>query len=208
MSAQFCLLIIAAHLALAFQIQQCDGVWTDRPCGEPPSHSANAASSQIRENGQDGLSSASRKEFLFRDLDLRRFDAERRYGFNFSIEAARSICHSEGSAIHECEKAVNDAYKELDQRIVLALEREKAEIERSKAQREQGSDGGTSISVVQQTNENNIIVVPRQGIFDRERDGALHPDGHAAKGGLKQDSHPEPIGVLSIETTRKKADRS
>ncbi|NDC37044.1 MAG: hypothetical protein EBZ48_03210 [Proteobacteria bacterium] len=135
------------------EIRKCNGVWTNKPCDSkeerklPEKHRTPRPTSEI---------DLDRKKLLIQDLEIRALSTKEEYGVEVGILTERLLCLSLESSLAQCDSAVNEKRKEIEERVLAAVKLRAAKgVVGGGSGSSQGisSQRSTGVTIIQQAGE-------------------------------------------------------
>lgn len=138
------------------QLQNCDGVWSNKPCDKVSTDKVSQykSSQDIQEVPREGRASAdtdpnlSKKQGLIHQLFKESSEARRKFGIQTDLSVARAICFDKSADLEVCNRTVSEVSDRLHDRMhqaeELALKKKELEL-KEKNQHQQ--DTTTNINV-------------------------------------------------------------
>lgn len=145
LTSTLCLVFLFPSLSFA-QIYQCDGKWTNKPCGE--NNTQKAAEKKSSSPDSDSQAISSEKRSAFHELTMKSIQAKREFEVNYDLRNVESFCFSSTTSLEECQERIEEAEDRIDHKIASqelikknklqkeanALQKEKNRIETSKTE--------------------------------------------------------------------------
>lgn len=170
--------ILLIPAALHAQVYQCDGIWTNRPCGEPAIHTSTPAGGAASTDGS--RKDASLKRTLVHNLSTANFNAKRLHKVSIETAGIENFCSNEATSLDDCEKRVIEAEDRLASRVkdsqsIQAQERAN-EIEAQKV-RLQELERSRDVVIIQNNLAVHATPTPRPLIIDHSEVGIAIDSG-------------------------------
>lgn len=138
------------------QIFECDGQWTNKPCGGSVTKQLNEHPTQVQSPEE---TERSRRKLWLHELDMLSLKAKQKYGVVPVLSPIQDLCLEEYSTSEECRKAIADKERELQ---TLMAEYAKAEAQKgSSSSVASGDDDATNVTVINQPPP-VVYVIPRR----------------------------------------------
>lgn len=101
----------------AAELNQCNGVWTNKPCVGARGESIAEKERTPRTQSEIELDG---KRLLIHDLEIRATSARKDFNVEVGLLAERTLCLTSESTVAECEAAINIKRKEIEERTLAA----------------------------------------------------------------------------------------